>query len=183
MACKQEGVAIHTNLYSQLKIHCNTVYLWEFAARGGNPATEAWEYTFSGSPTANGVSYTASINSGIDSVGWYIYNTANGGVSGEQEPVSGQVGCGSHEVGLKQPNALGIYDMSGNTLEWCYDLYETIVTGNVTNPVGAETGTKRICRGGNYYWSAYDCSVCNRKPREPHVKYANFGFRIVRSLQ
>ena len=156
---------------------------WEFAARGGNPATEAWEYTFSGSPTANGVSYTASINSGIDSVGWYIYNTANGGVSGEQEPVSGQVGCGSHEVGLKQPNALGIYDMSGNTLEWCYDLYETIVRGNVTNPVGAETGTERICRGGNYYWSAYDCSVCIRKPREPHVKYANFGFRVVRSLQ
>ena len=156
---------------------------WEFAARGGNPATEAWNYTFSGSPTADGVSYYADINPGIDSVGWYKYNTGNGGVTGDQEYTEGQPGDGTHEVGLKQPNALGIYDMTGNVLERCYDFYGNISSGSVLNPTGPETGEKHVSRGGSFSWSADACSTMYRHGSDPATGYNNNGFRVVRSLQ
>ena len=51
---------------------------WEYAARGGNPDAEAWDFTFSGADTADGKSYTESKNAGLDAVGWYWYNTETG---------------------------------------------------------------------------------------------------------
>ena len=157
---------------------------WEFAARGGNPTTEAWYYNFSGAPTADGVSYAADINSGIDSVGWYMYNTSNGGVTQEQSTPEGGTIYGDHEVGLKRPNALEIYDMTGNVLELCYDWYDSnLSSGNFLNPTGPETGEKRVVRGGCSTWAGRSCSNGYRCGVSPEKPYGNAGFRVVRSLQ
>jgi formylglycine-generating enzyme required for sulfatase activity len=67
---------------------------WEFAARGGDPAAEAWNYPYPGSGEA-------------DNVAWYAANAEGS----------------THQAGLKAPNALGLYDMAGNANEWCWDLY------------------------------------------------------------
>ena len=147
---------------------------WEFAARGGDTSEPDWNYTFSGHATADGVSYSASKNAGLDSVGWYWYNTGNGGVTGDSEPSSGTPGYGTHEVGKKAHNRLGLYDMSGNVWEWCYDWYNgSVGTGNVTDPTGPASGSSRVKRGGSWGDFAYYGSVCSR------IYFPNFRSSIL----
>ena len=155
---------------------------WEFAARGGDTSEPDWNYTFSGHATADGVSYSASKNAGLDSVGWYWYNTGNGGVTGDSEPSSGTPGYGTHEVGKKAHNRLGLYDMSGNVWEWCYDWYNgSVGTGNVTDPTGPASGSYRVERGGSWSGSANYSSVCDRGSSYPDSRRSSLGFRVVRS--
>ena len=105
---------------------------WEFAAGGGNAETHD-TYTYSGSNT-------------VGEVAWYSSN------SGEE----------THPVGTKKTNALGIYDMSGNVAEWCYDFYADFGTGELTNPVH-ESGNYRCIRGGGFYHdSSYKPKIISR---------------------
>ena len=155
---------------------------WEFAARGGDPTKSAWDYLFSGAAKANGSNYSDSKNAGMDSVGWYFYNTKTG-TTGDETPSSGTAGYGTHQVGLKTANALGIFDMSGNVWEWCYDWYDSISTGNVTDPTGSASGSDRVGRGGSWGSYADVCSVCDRSGITPGSRFSNLGFRVVRSAQ
>ena len=107
---------------------------WEYAARGGDPSAADWDYTFSGAATASGTSYSSSKNSGLDMVGWYCYNNDTG-TTGLSDVTYNASGKGTHQVGQKAPNALGIYDMSGNVWEWCYDWYSSVSTGEETDPL------------------------------------------------
>ncbi|MBQ9630382.1 MAG: SUMF1/EgtB/PvdO family nonheme iron enzyme, partial [Treponema sp.] len=91
---------------------------WEFAAGGGDSTTHD-AYTYSGSNT-------------IEDVAWYSDNS----------------GSEAHPVGTKKANALGIYDMSGNVAEYCYDYYASFGTGELTNPVH-ESGRYRTIKGGS----------------------------------
>ena len=157
---------------------------WEYAARGGNPDAEEWDFTFSGADTADGKSYTESKNAGLDAVGWYWYNTETG-TTGETYPTSGNQGYGTHQVGTKYPisSDLDIYDMSGNVWEWCYDLYGTINSGEEEDPQGAtsdaSSGSNRVVRGGGWNNYASDASVSDRGDSNPYYRSGDLGFRVV----
>lgn len=80
---------------------------WEFSARGGNPNSEEWFYPYTGCPNLSKQNYTYISDSLIGEYAWWALNNNSK----------------THEVGLKLPNSIGIYDMMGNVLEWCLDYY------------------------------------------------------------
>ncbi|MBO4858563.1 MAG: SUMF1/EgtB/PvdO family nonheme iron enzyme [Treponema sp.] len=138
---------------------------WEYAARGGMATygTDEFAYYFAGATTSR---YSSSINDDINSVGWYMNNS----------------GDGVSEVKQKAPNALGLYDMSGNINELCWDWYSSpIGTGSVTDPRGASSGSSRVTRGGGINSYAYYCSVSSRNTLYPYSYNSTTGFRIVSS--
>lgn len=126
---------------------------WEYAARGGNKSRG---FRFSGS------NY-------IGDVAWYSLNSDyNRGVK-------------PHPIGDKQPNELGIYDMTGNVEEWCQDWYGSYNNSSQTNPLGPVNGTYRVRRGGSIYTSRFHCFSSSRFEFSPE-KHAEFlGFRLALS--
>ena len=130
---------------------------WEFAARGGN-LTHGYEYA--GSENVNDVAWWKETlpSSTLWTDGW-----------------------GTQTVATKAPNELGIYDMSGNVEEWCYDWFATYssTAEPLTNPTGPATGTQRAKRGGtctNKY--AYSLIVYYRQPQNPDVRGNTRGLRL-----
>ena len=154
---------------------------WEYAARGGDPRKADWDYTFSGADIAAETSYDSERNKGLDAVGWYWYNICNGRTTTSTKPTSGTAGYGTHQKGLKAANALGIYDMSGNVWEWCYDWYSSVSTEEETDPLGSSSGSFRVMRGGSWRNYALYASVCLRNSYNPSDGDYNLGFRLVRS--
>ena len=124
---------------------------WEYAAKGGNPSAPNWVgYTYSGSNT-------------VDGVAWY----------------SGNSDSKTHETGRKQPNGLGLYDMSGNVREWCWDWYGSYSSGAQTNPSGSVSGDNRVPRGGGWPYSAEYARSAARYGSFPYGKNQYVGFRVV----
>ncbi len=121
---------------------------WEYAAQGGNNSKG---YKYSGGNT-------------IDDVAWYDNNSHN-----PDNDMYG--GKGTHKVGTKQPNELGIYDMSGNVWEWCNDwYYENYYSNSPTlNPQGASSGKYRVLRGGSWINRANNCRIGNRDGNNPNI--------------
>ena len=81
-------------------------------------------------------------------------------------------------VKSKDPNALGLYDMSGNVWEWCFDWYGSIGAGEVIDPQGAASSFYRVLRGGNWYFDASICTVGRRSYVGPDGRYYDLGFRL-----
>ena len=128
---------------------------WEYAARGGNKSNR---YKYSGSNT-------------IEDVAWYRVNAYDVGSSDSN--------YGTHTVGTKAPNELGIYDMSGNVWEWCSDWDGSYSLSSQTNPSGPTIGSCRIIRGGCSYLPAYRCRVSTRDVCLPGDSGEGLGFRLV----
>jgi len=85
------------------------------------------------------------------------------------------------EVGGKSPNRWGLYDMHGNVWEWCYDLYDDYSIDVKSNPTGVASGTKRVFRGGSWYYSQIGARSAFRGSAPPIVSSDSIGFRLVRN--
>ncbi len=138
-----------------LKFRMPTEAEWEFAARGGNSSRG---YTYAGSNT-------------IGNVAWYYDN------SGKYSTSSSYYGV--QVVKTKSANELGIYDMSGNVMEWCSDWYGSYSSEAQTNPTGPSTGSDRVLRGGSWYNDATYCPAAARARNEPSYRYNYYGLRLV----
>ena len=129
------------------------------------PTEAEWEYAARGGDRSKGYKYAGSDN--LDEVGWY------GGNSGKH----------THPVGEKKPNELGLYDMSGNVVEWCQDWYGDYTDEAQTNPTGPQSGGNRVLRGGSGWSDARYCRVSDRYDFGPGVRGGVFnGLRLVLSL-
>lgn len=160
--------------------------------RGYRLLTEAeWEYAASGGQAALPIP-PRSLYAGsdvIDDVAWYSGNSGDEWVftgtplhvDYSRHGASLYEGKSSQPVGLKEPNELGIYDMSGNVFEWCHDYYAPYEAASIINPIGAAEGHVRVMRGGSWIFGANDCRVACRLYRSPHDRIFRIGFRVAQT--
>jgi formylglycine-generating enzyme required for sulfatase activity/serine/threonine protein kinase len=134
---------------------------------GGRLPTEAeWNFAAIGGNKTKKYKYAG--DSDINKVAWYSENS----------------GTHTHEVGQKQPNELGLYDMSGNVYEWCSDWYDEnyYSIGPKQNPSNGNPSGKKVLRGGSYYNKSGSSLPCNRAADPPGSHYSNYGFRLCKNV-
>ena len=105
------------------------------------PTEEEWEYAAKG-----GQSYRYSGSDNLDEVAWYSHNS----------------GYRTHPVGQKKSNGYGLYDMSGNVMEWCQNWYDLYSSASQSNPLGRASARGHVLRGGSWRDDSRDCRVSSR---------------------
>ena len=135
------------------------------------PTEAEWEYAARGGNKSRGFKYAGSNTLG--NVAWYGDNSGNQ----------------THSVKGKQPNELGLYDMSGNVWEWCEDWYGDYSSNAQTNPKGSVSGSDRVSiwnifakscrvvRGGSWGYTRYS-RVSYRDYLTPTCRYDDLGLRL-----
>ena len=124
------------------------------------PTEAQWEYAARGGSLSKGYKFSGSND--LEEVGWYGSNSGNY----------------THRVGEKQPNELGLYDMSGNVWEWCEDKYGEYNITSQSDPLGAAKGSQWVYRGGCWCFEASYCRVSFRA-HDPGNRYYSVGLRLV----
>ena len=127
------------------------------------PTEAEWEYAARGGKKSRGFQYSGSNN--LSDVAWYDGNSGNK----------------THAVGTKQANELGIYDMSGNVCEWCQDWYDKYSSSSQVNPIGANSVSRRVIRGGNWLNYAGHCRSSCRSFGASDIGMNFLGLRLVLS--
>lgn len=155
------------------------------------PTEAEWEYAASGGHRMSSPRFLFSGSNEIDEVAWYsgnsgaeewVYTGTSMNVDYSRHGGSLYEGRSTQPVGMKQPNELGIYDMSGNVWEWCHDWYGDYGTAPLRNPVGPEAGHVRVMRGGSWIFGRNDCRVACRYHRTADNRIFRIGFRIARTI-
>ncbi len=126
---------------------------WEYAARAGD--TSVNELTWSGTK----------IESSLRDYAWYRDSAK----------------AKTHEVKKKTANKWGLYDMSGNVYEWCWDRYSAYASEAQTEPTGGASNSNRISRGGCFFNNSSYCAVSYRDFISPNFQDKSIGFRVCRS--
>ena len=145
----------------------------DFAATGARfalPTEAQWEYACrAGTTTAlnsgKNLTSTEGACQNLDEVAWYRENSCEE----------------THPVGMKKANAWGLHDMLGNSNEWCADWYGDYPTKPMADPLGPDTGSDRVFRGGSLGYYARYCRVARRNCGDPADSDGNVGFRAARS--
>ncbi|AEE54575.1 SUMF1/EgtB/PvdO family nonheme iron enzyme [Haliscomenobacter hydrossis] len=134
-------------------------------ANGYRLPTEAeWEYAARGGVSSQGFTYAGSNN--VGEVAWHDTNS----------------GSKTQPVGQKKTNELGLYDLSGNVWEWCWDWRVAYPSNASNDPKGPDTGSYRVLRGGSWSYSAGYCRIALRFSNDPYDAYNYCGFRLARTF-
>ena len=165
------GAVVFCNLLSEIRGKDPAYNLsdWscDFTKNGYRLPTEAeWEYAARGGNNHDGYEYSGSNTAG--DVGWYSDNS----------------GRETHPVGGKSPNSLGLYDMSGNVWEWCYDkfadnYYSSMSLVDPEGPDSSDWLDNRVRRGGSASFGIFYVRCAYRGEYPPELKDLQTGFRVV----
>jgi len=161
-----DGLTKCYSIMDSINVICN----WD--ANGWRLPTEAeWEFACKAGTTTdyyngNLINYKISpLDTALDKIGWY----------------GGNSGYTTHPVGLKQPNSYGLYDMSGNVYEWCWDWFESDYKNSLEiDPKGASSGAYHSLRSGSWYDNAKECRSSCREWNS-YDKLNTIGFRVCRN--
>ena len=127
------------------------------------PTEAEWEYAARGGNKSKGYLYSG--GNTLDNVGWYQDNSS----------------WKTHPVAQKSANELGLYDMSGNVLEWCSDWHGSYSSSPQNNPTGPSTGSDRVLRGGSWLNPAWAGRVAGRGGNSPSYRNSVYGVRLALS--
>lgn len=125
------------------------------------PTEAEWEFAARGGNKSRGYKYAGSNT--LSEVAWYRDGSGK-----------------THNVGLKYPNELGLFDMSGNVSEWCNDIYDKYKAGEQVNPQGGLSGSHRIVRGGSIVSTGEDYCLTSTRDYLPEYDFRYYarGFRL-----
>lgn len=128
------------------------------------PTEAEWEFAARGGNKSQGTRFAG--GNVVDSVSWGLING----------------GFRKHTVGLKRPNELGLFDMTGNVSEWCSDWYAPYYLGTEPNPKGPLKGTEKIVRGGSFDNCQANSHISYRHYQKPEESTQYCGLRLAMTL-
>lgn len=130
------------------------------------PSEAQWEYAAAGGEVWNSPKLEYAGSNNLHDVGWFTDSSDD---------------KSTFPVGLKEPNPLGLYDMSGNVWEWCKDDYYINLANLPQNglPASNQKGNNKVLRGGSCFYSRLNCRVCSRCGNGSRIRDYYDGFRLI----